>query len=115
MKPGESKDEVPAVRTAEFRPHPEDDSGPVGVRFVDRMDLCILADPCVVSGWVEKRLGNFELVKVTRSRLVKNYCFLGREGVGAPDYAVRDKYCDLLCSPEQGAVERSDNGGVIQC
>ena len=33
------------VRTAEFGPCPEDDSGPVGVRFVERMG------PYVVSGW----------------------------------------------------------------
>ena len=41
MEPGGSEDEVPGVRTAKFWPHPEDvkyDSGPVGVRFVERMD-----------------------------------------------------------------------------
>ena len=46
-------DVVPAVRTAEVGPHPEDekdDSGPVGVRFVERIEPCILADPYVVSG-----------------------------------------------------------------
>ena len=47
MEPGESEDEVPVVRTAEFGPRPEDDKddyGPVGVRFVQRIDPCILAD-----------------------------------------------------------------------
>jgi hypothetical protein len=29
------------------------------------LDPCLLADPYVVSGWVEKRLGNVGLVKVT--------------------------------------------------
>lgn len=68
MEPAGSE-EVPGVRTAKFGPHLEDknDSGPVGVRFVERMDRCNLADPYVVSGWVEKRLGTAELVKVTRS------------------------------------------------
>ena len=44
-------DVVPAVRTTEFGPRPEDekdDSRPVGVRFVERMNPCILADPYVV-------------------------------------------------------------------
>ncbi|XP_036822320.1 zinc finger protein 512B isoform X2 [Oncorhynchus mykiss] len=56
----ECEDEVPAVSTNEFKPCPgddQDDSGPVGVRFVERMDPCILTDPYVVSGWLEKRLG----------------------------------------------------------
>lgn len=45
----ESEGEVPAARTAEFRPRPKDDFGPVGVRFVERMDPCFLVDPYVVS------------------------------------------------------------------
>lgn len=32
---------------------------------MERMDHCILADPYVVSGWVEKRLGTVELVRLT--------------------------------------------------
>jgi hypothetical protein len=50
-----------AVMTATFESHPDDDkedSGPVGVRALERMDPCLLADPYVVSGWVEKRLRN---------------------------------------------------------
>jgi hypothetical protein len=59
MEPDKSEGEAPVVRTAKFVPHSDDDrddSVPVGVRFVERMDPCILADPYVVSGWVEKRL-----------------------------------------------------------
>lgn len=72
MEPDKSEGEAPVVRTAKFVPCPDDDrddSVPVGVRFVERMDPCILADPYVVSGWVEKRLETVELVKVTRSGL----------------------------------------------
>ena len=38
-------------------------------------------------------------------------CFISPECAGTQDHAIRDKKCDLLCSLEQGAVERSDNGG----
>ena len=46
IEPDESKEEVPALRTAEFKPHPNDkkDSGTVWVSFGERMDPCILAD-----------------------------------------------------------------------
>ena len=77
MEPVESEDEVLAVRTAEFGPRPgddTDDSGPVGVRFVEIMDPCILAESYVVSGWVEKRLGTVELVKLTWNGLMMIYC-----------------------------------------
>lgn len=56
IEPYESEDELPAVagavKTTEFKPRPDDDkddSGVVGVRFLERMD-CLLADPYVVSG-----------------------------------------------------------------
>lgn len=35
------------------------------MRPLERMDPNLLADPCVVSGWVEKRSGTAESVKVT--------------------------------------------------
>ena len=35
---------------------------------MERIDPCILAESYVVSGWVEKRLGTVELVKVTWTR-----------------------------------------------
>ena len=77
MDLGESEGEVPAARIAGFGPHPKDDKddfGPVGVRFVERMDPCFLVDPYVVLGWVEERLGYIELGKVTRSGLLMIYC-----------------------------------------
>jgi hypothetical protein len=61
MEPGESEDEVPVMRTAEFGPRPEDDKddyGPVGVRFVETMDHCILADPYVASSCGVGSVGN---------------------------------------------------------
>lgn len=65
------KDKLPvvagAVKTAEIEPHPvddKDDSGPVRVRFLERMTPSLLADPHVFSGWVEKRFGTVESVKL---------------------------------------------------
>lgn len=58
---------------AKVEPHPnndKDDSGPVGVRSLEIMDANLLADPCVVLGWVEKRLGTAESVNVTLSGLM---------------------------------------------
>lgn len=55
-------------RRPEFEPHPDDDKmifGPVGGGFLERMDPFLLADPYVVSGWVMKRLGTVDSVKVT--------------------------------------------------
>lgn len=45
-----------AVKTGEFGPHPDDDkdeSDPVVLRFLERMDPCCMAYPFVVSGWVK--------------------------------------------------------------
>jgi hypothetical protein len=46
------------LKTSE--PHPEghakDDSGPVGVEYLEKVDPGLLADPYVVSGWVENKL-----------------------------------------------------------
>lgn len=55
------------MKTAEFEPHHDDkdDSSPVGMRFLERMDPCLLADPYVMSGWGEKRFGNVRSVKVS--------------------------------------------------
>jgi hypothetical protein len=64
--------------------------------------------PYVVSGWVEKRLGTVEMLKVTRSELFRP------EGTGTPNHTPRDKNCVLLCSLEQGTIERNDNSGGIK-
>ena len=37
------------------------------------------------------------------------------EGAGTPDFAIGDKNCDSDCSPEQGGIERSDNGFRFKC
>ena len=69
----ESEGKVPAARNAKFWPCPkddEDDFGPVGMRYVERMDPCFSVDPYVVSWWVEERLGTVKIVNVTRSGLV---------------------------------------------
>ena len=46
MEPDRSVDEVPAVRTAEFGTCSEDvkDDGPMGVRLVEGVDPCSLAE-----------------------------------------------------------------------
>ena len=67
------------------------------------MDPCPLSDPYVVPGWVEKRLGRWNHVDFL--------CFCCSEGACSLHHATGDKSCDLLSFPEQGAVERSDNGG----
>ena len=36
-------------------------------------------------------------------------------GACAPHPAIGEKNCDLLSSPEQGAVERSDNWSEVKC
>ena len=42
----------------------------VGVKFMEKVDSCLLADPFVVSQWVKKVLGHVESVRLTRSGLV---------------------------------------------
>lgn len=49
----------------------KDAFGPVGVKYLEKVDGCLLADPFVVSGLV---LGAVESVTVTRSGLVGNCC-----------------------------------------
>jgi hypothetical protein len=58
-----------------------DESVTVGVRFLEKVDPCLLADPFVVSGWVKTELG---AVRVIRSGLVIIVCFCWSEGAGAP-------------------------------
>ena len=41
---------------------------------MEKVDSCLLADPFVVSLWVEKELGNVESVRVTRRGLVIIVC-----------------------------------------
>lgn len=48
--------------------------GPVGVRFLEKVYPCLLANPYVVSGWVEKKLGTVNSVKVSRSGLGLIFC-----------------------------------------
>lgn len=48
--------------------------GPVGVRFLEKVDSCLFSDPYVVSGWVEKNLGTLNSVKVSRSGVVLIIC-----------------------------------------
>ena len=52
----------------------EEESVTVGVKFMEKVDSCLLADPFVVSRWVEKELGHVESVRVTRSGLVIIVC-----------------------------------------
>lgn len=83
----ESEDELTTVagvvKTTKFEPRPgddKDDSDPVGVR----MDPCLLADPYVVSCWVEKRLGNVGSVKVKLSRILMIFCVSANQRERAP-------------------------------
>ena len=71
------------ISESEPRPdgHAKDDSGPVGVTFLEKVDPCLLAVPYVDSGCVEKKLGT----------------------------SPRNNTCDFIFSPEQNAFERSDN------
>jgi hypothetical protein len=66
----------------------------------------------VVSGWVENRLGTVKLVKVARSGLVIIFCI---SSIQREHHVTRDKICDLLCSPEQCAFEKSDYWGDVKC
>ena len=43
--------------------HDKEESGLVGVTFLENVALCVLADTFVLSGWVRKELGNVKLVK----------------------------------------------------
>ena len=52
----------------------KDESVTVGLKFKEKVDSCLLADPFVVSRWVKKELGNMESVRVTRSGLVIIVC-----------------------------------------
>ena len=45
----------------------KDESVTVGVKFLRKVDPCLLADPFVVSGWVKTELGAVESVRVSRS------------------------------------------------
>jgi hypothetical protein len=92
---GDSEDEITAVagvvKTAEFEPRPdgdEEDFGPVGLAFLERMDPFLLADPYMVSGWVEKR---FEV------QLCRFYAILPHLMTGGKNY-------DLLSSLELGTI-----------
>lgn len=82
------------MKTSESEPrldgHAKDDSGPVGVTFLEKVDPCLLAVPYVVSGCVEKKLGTS--------------C-----------HAPRNNTCDFIFSPEQNAFERSDYWGGVKC
>ena len=46
----------------------------VGVKFLEKVDLCLLADPFAVSGWVKTELGAVKSVRVNRSGLVIIVC-----------------------------------------
>ena len=54
--------------------HDKEESDPVGVTFLEKVDPCLLADPFVVSGWVRKELGAVESVKVTHGGFVIFVC-----------------------------------------
>ena len=110
IEPEECEDELPVVagvvKSSESEPrpngHPNDDSGPVGETFLEKVDPCLLANPYVVSGWVENRLGTVKLVKVDQSGLVIIFCI---SSIQREHHVTRDKICDLLCSPEQCAAK----------
>ena len=57
------------VKSSEPEPgingHDKEESGPVGVTYLEKVNPCLLTDPSVVSGWVGKDLGAVESVKVT--------------------------------------------------
>jgi hypothetical protein len=44
------------------------------VKFLEKVDPCLLTDPFVVSGCVKTELGAVESVRVTRSSLVIIVC-----------------------------------------
>ena len=75
--------------------------------LLEKVDHCLLADLNLVSDWVKKELGTVESVKITRSRLVI-ISFSHPERAGTPRQENGDNTCYLLCSQEQGAIERRD-------
>ena len=52
----------------------EEESVTVVVKFMEKVDSCLLADPFVVSWQVKKELGHVESVRVTRSGLMIIAC-----------------------------------------
>lgn len=71
--------------------------GPVGVRFLEKVDPCLLADSYVVSRCVGKKLGTVK--SVTQSRLVMFFLyFFCQEGAGALCHTTQVNICFLRCS-----------------
>ena len=66
MSDGKISEVEGVVNRSEPKPGINDkvESGLVGVRFLEKVDPYLLADPYVVSGWLERTLGTVKLVKV---------------------------------------------------
>lgn len=115
-----SEEEEPALTGVgkASEPHPNeqenarDDSGPVGVHFVEKVESCLLADPFVASGGVEKQLAVVNTLKVSRSGFF--VCLPPRRS-GRSASRPQDKSCILLCSQEQSTTERNEFRGGFEC
>ena len=80
----------------------KDESVIVEVKFLEKVDPCLLADPFVVSGAVES-------VRVTRSGLVIIVCvFAGQREKALCINRMEARKCELFCFQEKGAIERID-------